>query len=502
MGAAVVIVGGLAAYFATRPPERIVETIEKPVEKTIVQTQVQTIEKPVEKVVTQTVEKPVERTIVTTVAGTPTTIVRTETLKETIERTVTSPVVRPTGQISLSLHKPPWLPGFQAVISQYEKDNVNAKISLSLEANIVTHRDKEVADALNKTGIYDIYTMVGLLHASILVYGGHTWPIKELDSDYKEDPELIYFDWLYHKGELAGLPLNVNNDLLFYRADLFKERGLKKPDTWEDVIEAAKTLHDPSKPIYGFVPRAADDPIYEWAHILTSFGGDFFVDWKNGDFSVRVNDQHGLAAAETFLELLKYAPPDPITITQSDMISYMASGKGLQALIVYAGTPWMDDPNFSIVPMKVDFTPPPKGTGLPGVGYGVIDGGSWALGISKYAKNKELAYDFAKFCTSFDAQLTFATLGVAPVRKDVANLPSLIENPKYRNLKAQGEALKHMKGSPSFPEISYIWNPMGKDFIQKLIRERRPKEVLNWFAEEIYKLLKEKGYKTSWEPLR
>jgi ABC-type glycerol-3-phosphate transport system substrate-binding protein len=68
LGAIIVVLGGLTAYFATRPPE--------------------VIEKPVEKIVTTTVEKPVEKTVVTTVAGTPTTIVRTEKVVETIEKTV------------------------------------------------------------------------------------------------------------------------------------------------------------------------------------------------------------------------------------------------------------------------------------------------------------------------------------------------------------------------------------------------------------------------------
>ncbi|GBC74860.1 Glutathione-binding protein GsiB [archaeon HR06] len=84
LGAVAVAAIGVAAYFATRPPERVVETV----------VQTQTVEKPVEKVVTQTVEKPV--TMVTTVAGTPTTIVQTtketvvttQTIKETVEKPV------------------------------------------------------------------------------------------------------------------------------------------------------------------------------------------------------------------------------------------------------------------------------------------------------------------------------------------------------------------------------------------------------------------------------
>ena len=176
-------------------------------------------------------------------------------------------------------------------------------------ASNVELRDKEVADALNKTGTYDVYAMVGLLQGAILIPGNHTYDINELDPEYKEDPNIVYFKWLYRDDKLAALPLNVNNDLLYYRKDLFDEVGLKRPDTWEDVIEAAKTLHDPDKPIYGFVPRCADDPFYEWYHMLVSFGGEVFVDWKGGDFTVRIND------------CLLYTSPSPRDLSTSRMPS-------------------------------------------------------------------------------------------------------------------------------------------------------------------------------------
>jgi len=76
----------IIVYLSIRTPERIIETIERPVEK------IQTVEK----VVTQTIEKPV--TMVTTVVGNPTTIVQTtkETVVQTIpiERTVVKTVER------------------------------------------------------------------------------------------------------------------------------------------------------------------------------------------------------------------------------------------------------------------------------------------------------------------------------------------------------------------------------------------------------------------------
>ncbi len=113
LGAAIVVVGGLAAYFATRPPERIVETVVQ------TQVQTQTVEKPIERVITQTIERPVEKTIVTTVAGTPTTIVRTEkvvetqvqtqTVEKTIEVVPTAPMPPKIVLEQINWDKPDWV---------------------------------------------------------------------------------------------------------------------------------------------------------------------------------------------------------------------------------------------------------------------------------------------------------------------------------------------------------------------------------------------------------
>jgi len=177
----------------------------------------------------------------------------------------------------------------------------------------------------------------------------------------------------------------------------------------------------------------------------------------------------------------------------------MTSGTGAQACIVYAGVPWMDDPTTSKVPMKVNFKMPPAGTGLPGCRHAPQEIG-WATGITLKAKNKELAWDWLKFTNTFEAQLAFAMAGVAPVRKDVAYLPSLISDPKYRALKAEGEAISNLVQIPCVPEVNYIFNPVMKSFFQKVAVGKPIKDSLNELAEEIYNLMKSKGYKTNWTP--
>lgn len=476
-----VVVGAIGGYLggsAYAPAKTITET------KTITRTQERTVERTIEKTVTLTgtVTMPAPTTVTTVPATT----------------TITTPRRKVSGEIKLPLHKPPWLPGLQAMIENYEKANPGTKINLDLVASFTDLRDKEIMDAREGTGLWDIYTLTYMM-ACQTVYYRWAYRVKDLDPAYKMDPNLLYQEWLFDPdGELRGLPLNLNNDLLYYRRDLFEERGLKiPPKTWDDVLEAAKTLHDPSKPLYGFIPRCADDPGLEAYVLLRSYGGDYFVDWKNGDFSVRINDAHGLAAFEMFAELLKYAPPSPASLTQSNMIEHMAAGTGAQALIVYAGTPWMDDPSYSKVVGKVDFAVPPAGTGLPGCRHASVECG-WALGASLKTRNPDLAIDFMEFCTQYDQQLIFAKIGVGPVNYKVATDPSLINDPKYRNLKAQSEAMKYTVYQPNFPEITYIVNPIMKDFVQMIATGTPVKEALNKVAETIYNYLRGKGYRTSW----
>ncbi|MEM3715118.1 MAG: extracellular solute-binding protein [Nitrososphaeria archaeon] len=470
LGAVALIAVGAAAYIAMNPP---VVTV------------------------TQSTTVPTTSLVTTTI---PTTSVVTTTVSTTVITTSEIPVPPSIikGTLKIPLHKPPWLPGLQTMIAMYESNHPDAKIELDLIADFITLRDKQITEAEQGLGLWDCYHLTNDMNPVII--GKHAYGINEIDPNYKMDPNVFVQEWLYdYDGVLRGFPLNLNNDLLYYREDLFNEKGLKVPETWEDVLEAAKALHDPSKPLYGFIPRCADDPGKEAYVMLRCYGGDLFVDWKNKDFTVRINDEHGLAAFEMFAELLKYAPPSPATLTQADMIAHMAAGTGAQALIVYAGTPWMDDPTFSKVPRKVNFKNPPAGTGLPGCRHAPVEMG-WSTAISLKTKNKELAWDWLKFTISYEAQLAFAMAGVAPIRKDVASLPTLINDPKYRNLKAEGEAMKDTVYWPNIPEFPTLCNPIMKNFVQKIAVGKPVKDSLNELAEDIYNLMKSKGYKTNWTP--
>ncbi|MDD5597778.1 MAG: extracellular solute-binding protein, partial [Victivallaceae bacterium] len=64
---------------------------------------------------------------------------------------------------------------------------------------------------------------------------------------------------------------------LFYRRDLFDEKGIKYPDgnwTWDDLLAACKKITDPSQGIYGLLLHRGKHESHKWITFLWSAGGE------------------------------------------------------------------------------------------------------------------------------------------------------------------------------------------------------------------------------------
>lgn len=255
LGAAIIVIGGIAAYFATRPPEvikeTIVQTVEKPVEKTVVTT----VEKPVEKVITTTIEKPVEkvveRTVVSTVAGTPTTIVKTETIRETLTQTIEKTVeVTPT----------PTEPSGRLIIVHLWAHGGDKK-ALESELNAFKKKYPKIEiDARGAPGEYYSFLQTSLMaHPPPDVYGFWSfWARYQplIEGGYVEDITDIWEEMnLFEKmpavaklvkhpitGRYYNLPKGVHRTFFWIRPDLWKKKGWKPAETWADFKELLKKI--------------------------------------------------------------------------------------------------------------------------------------------------------------------------------------------------------------------------------------------------------------------
>lgn len=101
-------------------------------------------------------------------------------------------------------------------------------------------------------------------------------------------------------GVLWTMPFNKSLNLLFFNADLLKQRGLDVPQTWDDLRRVAKVLtqEDGGRVTrYGFVVRPTSD--YFFVMLLTN-GGEFLRTEKE----VAFNSPAGVEALQFLVDLV------------------------------------------------------------------------------------------------------------------------------------------------------------------------------------------------------
>ena len=121
--------------------------------------------------------------------------------------------------------------------------------------------------------------------------------------------------WVTVDGSMYGLPFEGESTSLFYRKDLFAAAGIDHPPTtWEEMEADAKALTDPANDQYGFEMFASESAYY-WYPFLYQGGGQQLSD--DGK-SVAFNSPEGKQAAEFYVGLTKYAPPDYLNSNSYD----------------------------------------------------------------------------------------------------------------------------------------------------------------------------------------
>jgi multiple sugar transport system substrate-binding protein len=202
------------------------------------------------------------------------------------------------------------------------------------------------------------------------------------------------------QGVQYALPVDPNMQLLVYRKDLFDQKGMKAPTTWDELLAAAKAFTDPAKEQYGIAITASSD-IQTCLYMLVSM-------WSQGAELVTaegkggVNTPAGRKGAEIYMELLKYASPNARSYTSADVLKAMQTGQAAMAIQWASAAKPLEDPTRSTVAGKLGYTLVPKAvrqTPMRGV---------WTIGIAKNSANQDAAWEFAKWLSSKEFGLAAA----------------------------------------------------------------------------------------------
>jgi ABC-type glycerol-3-phosphate transport system substrate-binding protein len=248
---------------------------------------------------------------------------------------------------------------------------------------------------------------------------------NHLGADFLKDFVKAGLDAMRVNGKLMGMPYFLDPRGLFYRADLFDQAGLKPPETWDDVIQAAQKLHKPPS-VYGVgigVSGPSGGGDYWWYSWIGAIGaGNNLSRWGDDKRSLAAND-HGIAAVQNLVDLsrkYKATQQSPVNAGRDeDLQPLFLSGK----LAILATGSWFptilqhDAPKlaFDVVPIPI------ATSGLKHANVFWPD----AVMMFSAAKQKDAATQLLEFMYSKQNRLDFAKQrGVVPERADVGTDPT------------------------------------------------------------------------------
>ena len=405
--------------------------------------------------------------------------------------------------ITIVINQSPWFDSFSKTVALYEQESGN-KVNLDVNP-FAGSLEKQRNSVRASSGDYDILIMNSGWFAE-MYFGGFVTAVSDIDPSFKLDPDLftlgdtIYFDpdkkTMTPSGKLMSVPIQPNIPMLFYRGDLYKEKGLKTVETFADLLANAKALHNPPQ-MYGMVQRGARGPntvSYDFYPYLFGMGGAVFKDQTAGDYSIVLNNDKGKEALDYYLQLAKEAGhPKTASLDQAEIIQALVTGHAGHASIVIAAWSQMDDPNKSVVVDKMEFAPTPHAPGLP-PGPAL---GHWLGGIAHNVpdERKMAAVEFFRWFQTKDAQLANAKAGGIPLNASVYNEP-MAEERQFRWMKPLAAALPHAVNPYAFPEASEVISVLELGLNRAIAGEITSTDALNSMSDDIYKVMEKYKYKT------
>ncbi|MBN8890654.1 MAG: sugar ABC transporter substrate-binding protein [Rhodospirillales bacterium] len=250
------------------------------------------------------------------------------------------------------------------------------------------------------------------------------WTAPDFDwEDFNAAP-LAASAW---RGKQYGVPLRSNMLLMFTNKTLYKKAGLPAPTpklTWTEYLaQAPKLVQDTNGD--GKVDAWAIDTYFTrdsltptiWQAILNSNGGALL----DKDNKPAFNTPTGVAALQTHIDLLKYAPPGAKSHGFNESLQAFRQGQTATMFMwgsVFKATA-VDPKTTTLKPDEVGIQVMPVGSKLPGTHRGI-----WNGTVAKKSAHPQAAWALLQWLSSKQGELWHANvLGAFPARKSTLATP-------------------------------------------------------------------------------
>lgn len=214
-----------------------------------------------------------------------------------------------------------------------------------------------------------------------------------------------YLDMFSRDGKVYGLPIEVTPMLFGYNKALFKAAGIEKaPTTWEEALEAAKKLNDPTNRVIGYATLAAEWTEWFFQYYVWQAGGDLTKKNADGTAALTFTDPAVLKAAEFYQTLAKEnVLQHDRTLKFGDLLEEFARGK--VAMMPFA-VDWVRDVvNQGMDPDDLGLILPPAGPS--GKSATAIAGTCYVINAAASQDKKDAAWAYISFYMSKQQRSAF-----------------------------------------------------------------------------------------------
>ncbi|WP_408008303.1 ABC transporter substrate-binding protein [Pseudalkalibacillus sp. A8] len=363
--------------------------------------------------------------------------------------------------------------------------------------------EKITTDGISAKGYYDLVNFMGMWGPSIQQF---LQPLDEYiekdDFDLSRWPD-VFVEGASFGGHVYGLPMRGHPQMLFYRKDTFKQLNLKKPETWNEVVEmGSKVVENTNQsgivPYYGRGNNGQN--LFMWTAYLWSNGGNIFdEDWKPV-----FNSKQGVEATKRYIDLLlkhNIAPTGSISFNEQDAMNHFSQGKSAMWLGWWwaYGTFNNKEVLASEVVGNVGYSSVPKWEGKESVANAL----TFPTGIMKASKNKEAAWEYLKWLASPEMDLGIAmdsltNKSAAKEHSIVVTQVNSLKNEKLNELTdgMYKVALKNLENARTLPQIK-VW-PKVASILSTAISEMASgapvEKTLNDAQKQVKEVMERGGY--------
>ncbi|MEK3884687.1 maltose ABC transporter substrate-binding protein [Paenibacillus sp. PL2-23] len=267
---------------------------------------------------------------------------------------------------------------------------------------------------------------------------------------------------------LYGYPRSVETYALFYNKALIPNA----PQTFDEIVEFAKTFNDPAANKYALMWEVGN---FYFNYPFISTGGYVYGDNGQNKDDIGLNTEGAVAGVEYYGSL-----KDSILPMNSGDITYDIK-KGLftgGTLAMDINGPWTIA-DYKAAGIDFGVAPLPSINGQPASSFSGVK----AFYVNSFSKYPNAARLFARYASTKEAQLKdFEMTGAIPANKEATADQAVQEN---EIVKGFVEQFNQSTPMPSIPEMGNVWSPIAAAFSDVWNSGKNAKEALDNAVQQI-----------------